>query len=201
MSRPGPAKAINIIINFLLNYVLQPTFFIASFGPSIVSGNYNMVVNYFRHVKEIEAASQNPYTYALVSYHTQYFVLFLSYIFFIAETAVVARNSFRQENAFHQLASHFESHTPVAVVTKSLCIAFIALFTATFWAFASGLFVQTDVTLYQHRYERSFLWFKHFWPPPTAITWFRGAFIIYGIFLSIWKAKVFSGIFSNEQKK
>ncbi len=186
------------IISFLLDYFFDPLFFIAALGPLIVGSNYFMIVRLFTKENPlIKQAKENPYTYALISYNIQYFVLFIVFIFFISETALAFKSVFRNLS-INQVIPVFKTSN----FTKFMCLFFAGIFAFMIYDFIRGSFAQVDIDLYlKEREVRVFSFWEPTWPPfKSAITQFRITFIIYAILLSLWKSQTLPHLIETSKR-
>ena len=173
------------LLNILLNYILTPIFFISFLGPTIIGNNYFMIVNLLKsNTPQIKEAADNPYTYALISYHIQLLVLILAFVFFILETIAMVYNCFLN-HSISQLKPKFNS----SLLSLFLSFSFIIIFSFLITDFARGTFSSNiDITLYFKELEKPII-FGNGLPPWNLITGYRITIAVYGILLSIWENK------------
>lgn len=173
-----------------LNYIFDPVFFISFLGPIVVGSSYFMIMHRYNDPSSpeylaVQAAAANPYTYALISYNIQYFVLIVAFVFLLTEAFLGG----------WKLITSCPMNKLQPLVKESMFTKGIILFTAILVVLiVVGLvstFPHIDINLYLKSREVLIPGTEHALPPfSSPITIYRIMFAIYGLLFARWKSTV-----------
>lgn len=188
------------ILRFILTYLLNPAFFISVLGPTIVGNNYFKMeaVSIIEKNSLLSSSIHNEYTYALISFNIQFFVLVIATVYFTFSVIKLFHHRKNYTSGTSEGLSVMSNESPpilhnhgtwgVLIITVGVILAIVT------WLSIFGFtFIKSDtISLYLKSNEkRIFSFWDLAWPPfGSRITWFRFAIAIFALIITAYQDKI-----------
>lgn len=176
---------------------VHPIFLISFIGPTVLTINLKLLrlaVNFPYGSSDIsgayiglKASLNDPWSYALMDYYSQFYTLVLAFILFWIEVGGLTYRFLHTSQKFSIALDRLRSSK---LKLSILVLVFIEFFGGTHLLISGALASAETVSLYLPSGKQLIEGSIHFPTLESPITWARGTLVVAGILLALWRQQI-----------